>query len=274
MGKLRDIIDVIYRRKIDGFFAKVIHLFTKRRPLKNVILMESHDDFDCNGGAFYNYLIDHHYNEKYKIVWLLKNPVPKHLPPNVKGYRLHRPSFMKAYYRCVAKIFTADDYMTQKVRPDQKEFFLTHGGITFKNVKGFLVIQNHVDYVLSSSENYAPYVRENYSIPEKTELLYLGFPSNDLLFQDGPDELAKLGTGSFDKVFLWMPTFRESEVIHRNDSAAEQPLGIPLIETEETYRELNSFLQEKRALLIIKIHPIQDLSRVKIRDMSNIKVVT
>ena len=274
MGKFREILDVIYRRKIDGFFAKVIHLFTKRRPLRDVILMESHNDFDCNGGAFYDYLIENHYNEKYKIVWLLKNPVPKHLPPNVKGYRLFRPSFMKAYYRCVAKIIAADDYMTQKVRPDQKEYYLTHGGITFKNVKGILVIQDHVDYVLSSSENYAPYVRENYTIPEKTELLYLGFPSNDLLFRSGADELKKISKDSFDKVFLWMPTFRDATGLHRHDSSAEQPMGVPLIESEEMYRDLNAFLQENRALLVIKIHPVQDLSRVKIGDMSNIKVIT
>ncbi|MBR5975905.1 MAG: CDP-glycerol glycerophosphotransferase family protein [Clostridiales bacterium] len=275
MGKLRERIDVIYRRKIDNFFAKIICLFTGRRPLKNVILLESHNDFDCNGGAFYSYLISHQYNEKYKIVWLLKNPVPRGLPKNVKGYPLNRPSFMKSYYRCVAKIIAADDYMTQKKRKDQKEYYLTHGGITFKNVKGVLVVQDHVDYVLSSSSNYDPYICENYSIPYPSDkLLHLGFPSNDLLFQEGPDEMKKISSHNFSKVFLWLPTFRESGKLKRRDSSKEQPLGIPLIEDLKKYQELNDYLKEKDAFLIIKIHPVQDLTLLRISDMSNIKVIT
>ncbi len=36
----------------------------KRIPLKETIILESHNDFDSNGGAFYDYLIKHNFNEK------------------------------------------------------------------------------------------------------------------------------------------------------------------------------------------------------------------
>ncbi|MBQ4309717.1 MAG: CDP-glycerol glycerophosphotransferase family protein [Lachnospiraceae bacterium] len=274
-NKLKKTIEVIYRQKIDNFFAKVINLFTKHRPLKDVILLESHNDFDCNGGALYDYLIAHHYNDRLKIVWLLKNPAPKHLPKNVKAYRLYRPSIMKSYYRCVARIIAADDYMTQKKRPDQKEYYLTHGGITFKNVKGLIVVQDHVDYVLSPSRNYDPYICANYSVkdPER-RMLHLGYPSNDRLFQDQAAEISKITKQKYDRVVLWLPTFRTSKKIHRTDSAAGSPLGIPLIEDLPMYARLNDYLAAHRALLIIKIHPVQDLSLLRITDMSNIKVLT
>ena len=273
--RLNKTVKRFYQQRIDNFFAKVIILFTKQHPLRNIILLESHNDFDCNGGAFYDYLIENHYNDRWKIVWLLKNAVPKKLPHNVKGYRLFHPSIMKSYYRCVAKYIAADDYMTQKKRPDQKEFYLTHGGITFKNVQGLLVIQDHVDYVLSSSLNYDPFISKNYSIDNPgCKLLHLGFPSNDVLFHHANKELEKITDGQYDKVILWIPTFRESVKIQRVDCYKSSPLGIPLIEDLSMYGSLNDYLREHRVLLIIKIHPIQDLSTVKISDMTNIKVLT
>ena len=274
-SKLKSKLGRIYRVKIDDCFVKFINLFTRRQPLKNVIIIESHDDFDCNGGAFYAYLIEHGFNKKYKIVWLLKNRKPRNLPQNVTGYRIFRPSFMKSYYRCVAKVFTSDNVVTPKVRNDQKEYYLTHGGITFKNVKGYLVVPEHVDYILSSSANYDPYVCDNYSIPyPNNKMLHFGFPSNDCLFTDAPDEFRKISEARFNKIILWMPTFRKLANTDRNDSSSNQPLGIPLIEDLETYRKLNDYLKDHKLFMIIKIHPMQDLSILKIHDMSNIKVVT
>ena len=267
-------VKAFYNYKLENCFVKLINIFTKNMPLKNIIIIESHDDFDCNGGAFYSYLLERNYNKKYKIVWLLKNAVPNDLPKNVEGYMMYKPNLKKAYYRCVAKIYTADDIVTPKVRSDQKEYYLTHGGITFKNVKGILVVPNHVDYILSSSSSYDPYVCDNYSIPyPNNKMLHFGYPSNDCFFKDIPNEFEKINKGKYDKIILWMPTFRKSIYSERNDSIVDQSLGIPLIEDIGTYHKLNEYLKEHNSFLIIKIHPMQDLSVLKISDTSNIKVV-
>ena len=60
------------------------------------------------------------------------------------------------------------------------------------------------------------------------------------------------------KVLLYAPTFRKGGNYRRNDSRAEQPYGIPLVETEEMLTQLQSFLEARNCLLIIKIHPMQD----------------
>ena len=65
--------DVFYEYKADILIQKFLMLFLRDKPLRDIIVIESHNDFDCNGGAFYDYLIDHGYNKKYKIVWLIKN---------------------------------------------------------------------------------------------------------------------------------------------------------------------------------------------------------
>lgn len=273
--RLKQRLHDLYFYKLEGWYIRFIRHFTISHPLKNVIIIESHDDFDCNGGAFYDYLLAEHYNDTYKIIWLLKKPAPHKLPKNVKGYPIDRPNLMKSYYRCVAKILTADDFVTPKVRDDQKEYYLTHGGITFKNVKGLLVVPDHVDYVLSSSANYDPYVCQNYSIPyPNAKMLHFGYPRDDCLYTDTPDEFWKISNVTYDKVILWMPTFRKLAGTDRNDSTMVQPLGIPLIENLETYNQLNLFLKKHRIFLILKIHPCQDLSDLKVTDQSNIRVVT
>ena len=47
-----------------------------------------------------------------------------------------------------------------------------------------------------------------------------------------------------------------------------------MIEDHQKYQELNNYLKEKDSVLIIKIHPIQDLTLLRISDMSNIRVIT
>ena len=105
-------------------------------------------------------------------------------------------------------------------------------------------------------------------------LVYLGFPSHDVLLSDNHDELKKITDNKFRKVVLWMPTFRKGGGYNRNDSEREQPLGIPLINDIKEYENLNELLNNSNVLLIIKIHPMQNLEDLKIYDTSNIKVLT
>lgn len=86
------------------------------KPLKNIIVLESHNDFDSNTGAFYDYLIKHHYNRKYKIIWRTKNKAPENLPENVYCFNIIKPGIKKAYYICAAKYWFYGDSTMKKVR--------------------------------------------------------------------------------------------------------------------------------------------------------------
>ncbi|MBZ4251954.1 teichoic acid biosynthesis protein, partial [Streptococcus pneumoniae] len=61
-------------------FDSLVSIFTKQKELRNSIVIECHTDFENNGGAFYDYLINNEYNKKYKIVLLLKDKLVKELP--------------------------------------------------------------------------------------------------------------------------------------------------------------------------------------------------
>lgn len=272
---VRRVFDVFYHYKLDLIYQKILNVFLKHMPLKNIIVIESHNDFDCNGGAFYNYLIENKYNEKYKIVWMLKNKAPSGLPYNVVTCQVYQPSIRKAWYVCRAKIFTADNVITKKVRKEQKSFYFTHGAVGLKSVVGKCNIPDTVDYILSPSEFYGPIQAKqgSMSYPNK-RFLCLGYPCHDTLFMPSENELGKITQNNYAKMVLWMPTFRKGGGYKRNDSTKELPMGIPIIETEEDLQKLNDALCKLDMLLVVKIHPMQDKDTIKVHSMSNIQVLT
>ena len=272
---IKRLFQVLYRYKIDLVLRKVLNIFYKNKELINAIVIESHNDFDCNGGAFYNYLIANDYNKKYKIIWLLKHKSSLELPNNVLTFQLYSPSIRKAYYVCRAKYFTADCVITNKVRSDQKSIYFTHGAIGLKNVAGKIDIPANVDYVLSPSSYFEPILAKQFNMEyPNNKFVRLGYPCHDILLANEGEELKKITTKQYSKVLLWMPTFRKGGGFNRNDSYTEQEFGLPLIENKEQLINLNSMLYDENLLLIIKLHPMQDLSKVNIENQSNICFLT
>lgn len=269
-------IKVFYDYKLELLLEKIMFVFTKHKKLNDVIMIESHNDFDCNGGAFYNYLIKNGYNKKYKIVWLVRKKSGVKLPENVETVPLYGPCLRKAYYVCTAKYFTYDCENVRKMRRDQIMVYCGHGAGGLKSVKGKVKIPNYVDYILALSKAYEPIQENQWSIKDSDRrVVTIGYPAQDVFFDGSKsDEVQKITAQKYKKVILWMPTFRKGGGYRRNDSRKEQKLGIPLIETQEQYLRLNEYLAENDVFLIVKIHPKQDLENLKIEDKSNIKVVT
>lgn len=231
--------------------------------------------FDSNGGALYNYLIKNDYNKRYKIIWLLKNKTPENLPENVKCFKLYSPNIIKDYYICMAQYLTADCVITDKVRKDQKSYYFTHGAIGLKNVAGKCFVPETVDYILTPSEFYGPTHASQYELNyDPLRFISLGYPCQDTLFEESDKEIEKITLKKYSKLVLWMPTFRKGGGIQRNDSSEELPMGIPIVKNENMLEELDEWLRKRNMLLIIKIHPMQDMSTVKVHSTENIIVLT
>lgn len=259
MDKLKKILRAIWIQKINSFLIILLLPLYKNKPLKNIIVIESHTNFDCNGGALYKYLVDKGFNKKYKIVWRIREGAKfSGLPSNVYTVSEDRPSIKRVLAFLNAKYFFSDNTMPKKPRQEQISVYCTHGGCTIKNVKGLLVVRDDVDYVLSSSSGYDPVMCENFSIPYPNEkMLHFGFPSNDILFDENIEELRKITDNKFSKIILWLPTFRKNEN-GREDGRIESTYGIPLLENELQFEVINDILKEYNALLIIKLHPAHD----------------
>lgn len=275
---VRHSLEIIWRFRIDWLIQDVIVLFVKNKELENSIIIESHNDFDCNGGAFYQYLIDNGYNNKYKIVWLLKHPdnKPVNLPNNVECYPLYSPSLKKDLRICCAKYLLADNVITPKVRKEQVSIYCAHGAFGLKNVQSVSALPSSVDFALSPSSNLDCFMNKQWGLKENEgKLVHLGYPSEDVFYSAIKDELKVLKKHQYNKTILWMPTFRKGGGFNRNDSVVDYEYGIPMINTKEDMEKLNSFLNDNNVLLVIKIHPMQDLCTIKnLISQSNILVLT
>lgn len=190
---IKQAIGTIYKYKINIILQKIMKLFLYYKPLENIIIIESHNDFDCNGGAFYEYLISNNYNKKYKIIWLLKNDYIPVLPPNVTCFNLFKPSIRKSYYIARAKLLVADSDITSKIREDQVSIFFDHGAIALKNVTQFYSkLADKVDYILSPSSNYDEVLCKQFCIKCPNEkMLHFGYPSEDIYFHECENEIKK-----------------------------------------------------------------------------------
>lgn len=273
---IKESLDILWKRKIDIALQRLMLQFVKKNPLKNTIIIASHNDFDTNGGAFYDYLIAHGYNKKYKIVWLCKNLeyIPEELPENVVCYPWNTPNWRRDMDICTAKYFLADDWIQEKVRPEQMSLYCTHGIGGLKNVHGKIWIPKTVDYILASTEEYNPILAYQFSLPYPNKrFVSLGYPLDDLLYEKDKSEIRKITQKNFSKIVLWMPTFRKHKSGDRVDGTKEQPLGIPLLRNINDYNELNAFLSKRNMLLIIKLHPMQDIQNIAISSLSNIEVL-
>ena len=274
---VRHIIEVTIPYYIQYAFEpllkKVIMKLYINKPLQNIIIIESHNDFDSNGGAFYEYLLKNGYTKKYKIVWFLRNKCPHKLPNNVIGIRYNRLNWKRWYYQCIAKYIICGHLFIECCREGQKSYYTTHGAMALKNTKGKTTMPDGVTYILCPSEFLAPIQADLTMMPfPNDKQIYVGYPCHDILYNKGKGDLQKITNRKFKKVILWMPTFRQNSE-NRTDSEKVQPLGIPLVSTYEEYVRLNCRLMDKGILLIIKIHPMQDIRKIRAADLSNIIIL-
>jgi len=217
------------------------------------------------------------YNKKYKIIWLIKNQENLRILKNtniknVSFYNMYNYTYWQIFKLGNAKYLLYDNEPIHKYRKKQKEIYLSHGFPGIKYPKGLINIGDFTDYAICTSENMKDQAVKAYNTV-KEKLFICGLPRNDELFKESAELKKLLGEKKYKKVAIWMPTFRKFYKGDRNDSNKEFKLGIPLLESEEQFIELNNKLHELGIMLILKIHPGQDLSVLKVKDFSNIKIL-
>lgn len=257
---IRHAVKTIWNYKIPNMQVKIIARFTAHLTLEDKIVIESHNDFDCNGGAFYDYLIEHGYNKRIKIVWRLYHTFDGRLPENVYAVPLYGPSWRKAWHICTAKWLTADSSVADRVRKDQVSLYMTHGIFGLKNFKGSARVPMSVSDVLSPSEAMdSVFVDMREIVNPETRLVHLGYPVLDRLHDQRHSESYEADVDARPMI-LWMPTFRKGITEGRCDATGSYPYGVALIENPSALNELAGFLRTEGVRMVIKLHPKEDLS--------------
>lgn len=257
--------------------------FCSYLPAKNRIIFESNPEMTCNTYPVYKYLLEQGINEKYEFMWLSKDAGQY----NKKDYK--NTSFINftttaksfpeklkiLYYIATSKALVYSNNLLGYHGKNKISLWLQHG-MPLKASNGTYCIKNQCSAALCMSE----FFRENFSADARVEedkMIFMGFPRNDLLLTDN-DSLAKFGFDKYDKVIFWLPTFRQRANVSKksklNDFEMEVTgTGIPAIETAEEMQKVNEYLKANNCLLVLKPHPIQNLSAMKEINLSNFFII-
>ncbi|MFZ2538907.1 MAG: CDP-glycerol glycerophosphotransferase family protein [Oscillospiraceae bacterium] len=252
-------------------------IFTMAYKDKNKIVFESEPDFCDNSRCLYDYMIKNKYNEKYKMIWCVKNP------KNFKDMKVKNVSFTSfrekryllnyLYHIATAKTVIYTHATPPMINTSKQTVACLWHGTPLKHMNFIKTDTDPFTFIASASKFCSDALADCFQVSQE-KIKVTGYPRCDTLFEDS-NVLKKLDIdrGKWKKIVLWMPTFRQSSQLNIFDSHETQT-GLPLIETSEQLTALNQKLQEQGLFMIIKLHPLQDLSGVDLVVLSNIKMLT
>ena len=249
---------------------KFIYNLNYKLLFKNIILMESNPDYMDNTRAVCDELIRRGINEKYKIAWLVSNleSVKNIKEKNVFFYKRSN-KIRTLYLRLFSKIIIECNNYIYKLNKHQYRIYLQHG-LPMKNAIKYTSRIGNIDEFISTSVFFNEKLARLYGI-KQNQIIITGFPRNDWILDDSytlelfPDIKRK-------KTIIWLPTFRNHKLASTNYNSFRY--GIPFFNSKEDLNNINQLLINNEELLLIKLHPAEDTSKICNLDLSNIKIIT
>ena len=254
--------------------AKLNALF-KKDPYK--IMFESNSDFCDNSRAVYDYMIKNGYDKKYKFVWCVQDKKtfkPESYMKNTKftSFKKLKYIFSYTYHLFTSKTVIYTHYVPPFVNCKAQRVINLWHGTPLKVIKGHVHSGELFNSIISPSALCDTLLKDSFDIDD-TKLLRCGYPRNDVLFTSTGAVNKLLCGKTYKKVILWMPTFRSQKGKDTTDSLVTKT-GLPLIDSEDELFLLNQKLEKLDIMLIIKLHPEQNLENTKLLELNSIKMLT
>lgn len=237
---------------------------------QDLVLLYINTDLRDNNQKLLDYLIDNKYNDRYKIICSCNNPKKYQRQQIYNVFFVSRIDGVLAFFRA-GRVFYTIGKIPIVPSNDQKVMQMWHG-IPLKGAnegwkKNHTWKRQHYTYLLSPSKHMAPVFSSLFSIPED-KIFIGGYPRCDVFFENNDC----YDFGCYDKLVLWTPTFRKS-----NDTGMKELNScmtvVPVLNHDD-YEEINSFLKSINAKLVIKLHPMQDITNFQFKNMEYFKLLT
>lgn len=249
-------------------FNKMLYYICWLIPIdEKLICFESEGDLSDNTFALYDYMKKNNYFSKYKAVWFVDNvdiaKEKKDSFPNtcfvIKNGAM-QISFNRARYLASCKWFIFDHcdlFEDLAIRKNHKSINLWHG-CGFKQGKNSKI--NHQGVVINTGDffNKTTALGCGYNYEQ---IFNLGYPRNDYFFCEDANKILELKKlifkNSYEKLFLWMPTFRRSYSAALDESYFESKTGLPIVYDVNGLEKLDLYLKSVKSLCVFKVHHLQ-----------------
>ena len=244
--------------------------------LQNVILIETERIQRENTLAVFREMLRRGWDNHYRIVLISFHPEQIH------EWKTKHVTIIKRFaqsdslasliqrgwlYLRACMIIDENRQLTKR-NPKTIHVFLTHGS-PVKSTYSYYQRTPDTDYALCQSEFWRPIVSYKSSIPAGRRVI-LGMPRNDALFTSTVS-MTELFGKEYNKVVVWYPTFRQ-----RTDPTCPQnteSAPLPILHDEEAARRINEIAAKYGVLLVVKPHPVQDLSMIKAMELDHLKLI-
>ncbi len=239
-------------------------------PTLNLIVFESVPNLSDNPKPVFDEMIKRGLNKKYKFIWIVSGksndlPIIKNVHYCDKNSRFFK--FQLLFYRMFAKAMICGNEFLVTSRKKQTSFYISHG-TAIKSVKSYYTMPENINYFLVDGDGTKEMMTYQYNTtPDKT--IALGYPRNDVLVNSKRDISPLFPENAGQKIIVWYPTFRQ----HKNANISATQNALPIIHDEKLAIELNEIAKSNNALLVLKPHFAQDISKFKAQSLSNIKFI-
>lgn len=247
--------------------------------MKQYILFESRPDFIGSPLAIYNELIKRGYDKIYDLRWA----VNKSFDDTTCKYKtikfFNMPVSIRNSILANTKCIIDSNKYIHKTKQNTFRLHTRHGN-NLKKLARYSANIGTVDAMLCSSKMMHEIDKTIYPSAATSKSIQLGFPANDELFikkdlyENGFIQYLTKTTQYYNKIILWLPTYRQNAFDTKIRSSVVFKYGLPLINTEDDLIKLNDALKQRNILLLYQIHHGQAHNYKNITNYSNIAQLT
>lgn len=259
--------------RIKDLLKKIGYKLPIKIFMRNTILLESNPSYADNTKFVFDEIIRRGLNKKYKIVWVVddKEEFNDIEIPNVKFISRNNGILEKIRFLFAKYIIDCNQFILKRNK-NQFRIHLTHGQ-PLKIATEYFSAVGEFDYMTTTSEYFKKIFEEDFKV-EKDKIAITGFPRTDAFFyNEKPVEIFK--EIKREKTILWMPTYRNHKYGGNNPTYNMNinfKFGVPCINNLEELNRVNDLLKKNNILLVLKLHPAEDASKIDKLELSNIKM--